>query len=698
LGYEYYDQEPNQGRPKTIHYPTIITGSGGSSYQVSFQYDAPSGSLKRIDDPNGARMWEASGRNFDGRIISEIFGDNSTGSRVWEPERGLLKSSQVHASQDQPDVFVENLAFTYDALGYPSTRCDYVTGKTEAFIHDELGRLRHWSNSDDTWYVHYDYDDLGNMTRRSRYSSSSPTDDTVFTTSPSSRPHIATAMTVNGYTTNFGYDSTGRRNSVDTTSETVSYTDFDLPTAITRGANSWAFKYDASHNRVFKQGPSGSTLYFGSLYERRKTASGVITHVMYVPGDAGDPVAQVTQADGSGTDPKIEYLHVDHIGSTTTITSKDALAIRMAFEPFGERVDRNNPPAVKSSNDDPGVTLGFAGHEQEDDLRFINMRGRIYDPTTARFLTADPMVTRPLKSQEFNRYSYANNSPLRLVDPTGFQEEAESSDAAEGYSDEVFGSGELSCGMCVYGGGYWVSPSGLASQYQLSVDWSMLASTSPTSWNVVDDGSGRGTSQMCSVSNNLTENALLHMGDWAKPYVQAINESTARLDAYYQIVNAGVTFWSIAYGAAGGAVAGTMAREALVMAPEALETGTTTFFRGMTYGEALEAAEAQALNAERIAANQALNPGAAGSGAYLTTQEATAVHYGQLAGLQGRGLGPAVVSIEVSTPRFTSFAATHGIEIEVAIPKGPFPGATETLIPLEHLEEFNNMSTFKIHF
>lgn len=152
------------------------------------------------------------------------------------------------------------------------------------------------------------------------------------------------------------------------------------------------------------------------------------------------------------------------------------------------------------------------------------------------------------------------------------------------------------------------------------------------------------------------------------------------------------------------------AAEAIVAASEAAASsasqavssagggGTTTFFRGMTYGEALEVVENQALNAGRIGANQALNPGAAGSGAYVTSQEATAGYYAELAGLQGRGLGPSVVRMEVNTAQFNAFAAKHGISVETVIPRGPFSGATETLIPMQHIGEFNGMCTFCIHW
>lgn len=67
-----------------------------------------------------------------------------------------------------------------------------------------------------------------------------------------------------------------------------------------------------------------------------------------------------------------------------------------------------------------GIRLGFAGLEQDDELSLINMNGRIYDPVQARFITAAPLVGRPLDSQSFNRYAYVNNSPLRFRDPSGF--------------------------------------------------------------------------------------------------------------------------------------------------------------------------------------------------------------------------------------------------------------------------------------
>jgi hypothetical protein len=47
------------------------------------------------------------------------------------------------------------------------------------------------------------------------------------------------------------------------------------------------------------------------------------------------------------------------------------------------------------------------------------MNGRMYDPVLARFLSPDPFVQAPDFSQNYNRYSYCLNNPLKYTDPSG---------------------------------------------------------------------------------------------------------------------------------------------------------------------------------------------------------------------------------------------------------------------------------------
>lgn len=62
---------------------------------------------------------------------------------------------------------------------------------------------------------------------------------------------------------------------------------------------------------------------------------------------------------------------------------------------------------------------GYCGHEMLNEVELIDMGGRVYDPALGRFLLCDNYVQEPTNSQDFNRYSYCLNNPLRYTDPTG---------------------------------------------------------------------------------------------------------------------------------------------------------------------------------------------------------------------------------------------------------------------------------------
>ena len=67
-----------------------------------------------------------------------------------------------------------------------------------------------------------------------------------------------------------------------------------------------------------------------------------------------------------------------------------------------------------------GEDLGEVGHEHLDDFGLINMNGRCYDPLLGRILSPDPELQDPSNIQNYNRYSYCLNNPLKYTDPSGY--------------------------------------------------------------------------------------------------------------------------------------------------------------------------------------------------------------------------------------------------------------------------------------
>jgi len=63
-----------------------------------------------------------------------------------------------------------------------------------------------------------------------------------------------------------------------------------------------------------------------------------------------------------------------------------------------------------------GLHRGYCGHEMLNEFNLINMNGRIYDPVLGSFLSPDNYVQMPDNSQNFNRYSYCLNNPLKYTD------------------------------------------------------------------------------------------------------------------------------------------------------------------------------------------------------------------------------------------------------------------------------------------
>ncbi|MCF8345489.1 MAG: RHS repeat-associated core domain-containing protein [Bacteroidales bacterium] len=119
----------------------------------------------------------------------------------------------------------------------------------------------------------------------------------------------------------------------------------------------------------------------------------------------------------------LNYILRDHLGSLNYVLDKDGGVVQeVNFDAWGRRRNPHTWTYYENNDDPPELMFsrGFTSHEHLDEFQLINMNGRIYDPIIARFLSPDPIVQLPEYSQNFNRYSYVLNNPLRFTDPSGF--------------------------------------------------------------------------------------------------------------------------------------------------------------------------------------------------------------------------------------------------------------------------------------
>ena len=111
----------------------------------------------------------------------------------------------------------------------------------------------------------------------------------------------------------------------------------------------------------------------------------------------------------------------DYLGSITHIaTASGTKVAEYSYDPWGRLRDPVTQTIYTPGNE-PDLFLGrgFTGHEHLTWFGLINMNARLYDPLLGRFLSPDPYVQAPDFTQNFNRYSYALNNPLRYTDETG---------------------------------------------------------------------------------------------------------------------------------------------------------------------------------------------------------------------------------------------------------------------------------------
>ncbi|MCY1020499.1 RHS repeat-associated core domain-containing protein [Pyxidicoccus sp. MSG2] len=399
------------GRPLQVTYPDV----NGHRLKVEYGYTDWSGRLNVVKEPgaSGRVYWRADAVTPSGQLAQETYGNGVVTRRLYDVQ-GRLRF--IDSKLQPGGTPIQGLAYTYEANGNLRGRFDRLSKTSEDFAYDALDRLTRWTVTQAcrTSVLEYGYDDLGNLLSRT-VPQGTGVAGTYTYGAGTAGPHAVTGSSEGTY----HYDDAG--NQVEAPGRQVQYTGFRLPASVTDGALTVSFRYDAHNRRTVKTGSDGSvTMYLGGLYERRKAPDGTVTHMFQVMG-ARRSVAQVQWKEvGATVEEQWLYLHPDHLGSVETVTDATGAVVgRSKYEPFGQR-RRPDDLTVPQTAVSGTVRNGFTGHEHDDELRLINMRGRMYDPQLGHFLSPDPFVQAPLFSQSFNRYSYVFNNPLRFTDPSGF--------------------------------------------------------------------------------------------------------------------------------------------------------------------------------------------------------------------------------------------------------------------------------------
>ena len=204
---------------------------------------------------------------------------------------------------------------------------------------------------------------------------------------------------------------------------TYGYDSFNRLTTVTDKNGTTTYVYGDGNDIVKKILPDGRFhLYYGKLAELDPDGNWI--DYLYL-----DPITQthlISIVDKNGTHTVIS----DHLGSPSLILDAQGnVEQKIDYLPFGqERVNQITAPSP-FANTTPPTPFGFTGQRKNNDgSDLLHYGARFYHPALMRFTQQDPVVvntTRPefqealYNPQRLNPYAYAENNPIKNVDPTG---------------------------------------------------------------------------------------------------------------------------------------------------------------------------------------------------------------------------------------------------------------------------------------
>ncbi|WP_417071388.1 RHS repeat domain-containing protein [Niveibacterium terrae] len=358
---------------------------------------------------NGISLWRVSGQDAANRVTQSLLGSGLTDSRIFSATTGRLGSAALTTADGTARL---QEAYQYDVLGNVSSRSQYwdAGGFAETFGYDALNRLVSAQVAGQAEQV-FAFDAIGNLTSKTGVGNGGYTYPTPG--SGAVGPHAVSSIAGVG---SFSYDADG--NLISGGGRTLSWTSANYPRRITKGDSWIEFAYGPEHQRSKQTKSDGTIVYYAGAMEV-ENRSGALTVKTYWPSGLG------VEIDRPGAATQLNWTHTDRLGSVVALSAEDGtLREKLAYDAWGKRraLDGSaTPDSLDGVTDD----RGFTGHEMLDSVDLVHMNGRVYDPLTARFVSADPYIQSPEDSQSYNRYSYVWNNPTNLTDPTGFESEGE---------------------------------------------------------------------------------------------------------------------------------------------------------------------------------------------------------------------------------------------------------------------------------
>jgi RHS repeat-associated protein len=384
----------------------------GATYTTQYSYNAagelsnityPSGRVvaQKYDgigrftevDNNGASVYSVGSYNPAGQVLSMNYGNGMSGQYGYN---NRLQLAAIRYGNNAGSIL--DLAYGYGGAGnngqIQSVTDDLSSARSTSYVYDELGRLNIAQTQDltsaNTWKLKFSYDRYGNRLGEIpaggtglMYLSEVLADPLTNHLFGAGQTYDAAGNMTSDGVHSYTYDAEGRVTHVDGTPN--------------------AFTYDGGGFRAAKNGIVYVAAKGRVIAEYLSGAAPTVPNVEYIYA-GGQRVATIA----SGT---INYHYADHLSVRASADSTGTVTRTYGHFPFGETWYETGAPNKWK------FTTYERDADSEGGLDYADAR---FDSTRiGRFMSLDPLSGSALTPQSLNHYTYANNDPVNLIDPTG---------------------------------------------------------------------------------------------------------------------------------------------------------------------------------------------------------------------------------------------------------------------------------------
>lgn len=407
-----------------INTETSIATAAGKSSTKTVQYTYKNGQpWQIIDTATSQVLWQTNTVNARGQLTAATMANaNIAVNNSYDSYGFVTQTKQDRLIVSPGNIMTLNTVFD-SQKGNLTSRMNSLFNWSEDFSnsYDSLDRLTSFKNTSGVTETQ-SYDDRGRITQNAvgTYNYNDPDSQKVYRN---------TSITLNTESDTY-YKNRGNLPDPNTNRQLdITYNTFKSPVQIEEtGVDKISFTYNDNNSR--------STMFYGSLDTEKllrplrkyysadgsmeikhNIQTGAVELVTYIGGD-GYTAPIVLKSDG--TIQNYIYLQRDYQGSIVAISDASGQVLeKRLFDAWGNVLVQDG-----AGNALNGLTLldrGYTGHEHLQSVGLIHMNGRLYDAKLHRFLQPDNYVQDPSNTQNYNRYGYVLNNPLKYIDPSGEQ-------------------------------------------------------------------------------------------------------------------------------------------------------------------------------------------------------------------------------------------------------------------------------------